>query len=1422
MKLRIFTLLMILMSTHRGLAQFNSPNPSAPAASTAAAMESIKMSNDLYNGKINISIPLLNYEFEGISFPVILNYTSGNGIFADQTPGWAGLGWNLSAGGFIHRTVRGKPDETRDFETVVHKFYINGFDYYEKQTTLNSTDYSYFSNFSKLQNSSTWSTQANANTLQPSQSNYSYSVSDGSNGTKTFYNHHPMYDLAPDEFTFSFGSFSGKFYYDHFGGWLVESNDGHSYTVAVFTGEMYINSSQWVPKIIKYFTLTTESGIKLYFGNSNISDPYSNQYIDHSHSSSVKPLNPQEANPIFGADYVDIVPHTWHLTKVENVKTGSVVTLNYKLSGWTFYKSLQAWGNSGGVIYTNNQVYLSDPDNWNSMYRLSAISKVATRAWTLTSIDFPDNVSMVFSSEASTQLTTNETLGITDNAGFYQYEDMISVNNEYNTLLKLTNIDLKYGVQNVKGVSFSYSGGQNDRLKLSSISIGKGAGVYNQYYSFTYNETSLPAYASGKTDSWGFYNNKNFFTSIAGPYNDYAKLSTYASYRTPDYNYAKAEMLTGITLPTGGAMSFEYEPNDYARKINNDFTISTVSNTQGGGVRIKKVIQKSSATDVAFEKSYEYTEPESAVSSGILASREQLYLLGTSGNFSFNASGYSPSFYDGSAVTYSYVKEKETGNGLILYNFTNYSDAGFNNEPPVSTNTGPVTAFPYAYRNNSFKRGKLRFQKFFSEAGNALREQYFYYEHDNPENTKPELRSLFYKEQGSNAYYYASVSERIYNDYLLKTVVYDNTTSGTVTSQSKNTYDQYGNVKESSHLTSNGQEIATLYKYAHEYTEVGNDFASIGILNLKNAGIKNAIVEKLTVRRDPNGNNPVVIGGTLYQYSTQSLFVNYEYTLEINNPIQLPLFVQSAISGGSFTKDVRYGLTPETKFSNYDSHGNILEQQRGNNIKQSFEWGYNSLYPITAVKNASNSAPVYTTQTTSFTHNVPESSPNSGFNFTSAGGTIKIRLNISPEYTYGMQYNLTGPSNGLGSLCASGSSTTCTLPQEVTFTDMPAGNYSLSLTQSDGSVYIPRSVFCQYDAQVISTPAIKNFFHTSFEEGEGNSADGDSKTGKKSKTGGYSKSLSGLTSGQYILSYWQKSGSIWTYVESKVPVTGTTSNISIPNNIQVDEIRFYPDKAQMTTYTYEPLIGMTSQCDANNNITYYEYDDFGRLSLVKDQDKNILKRYCYNYQGQTEACSVSNHAPQFITSSQQIIVKEKETKVITLSTEDEDGDYLNWTFSGLPNFISVQIHANGNSCTLTINPNWGDYADYNIQPKVDDDKGGSDAIQLLLTVLQMPVTGPTDDGTAPHKPAYITATYVNNSVLLNWENRAYNAEVIDIYRSNYLSGPFDLLTPNGTGSPNDTSYADTTIETGKTYYYFLRVRNQYGYTTSTTLKIIIP
>ncbi|QMU66143.1 MAG: hypothetical protein GKR88_21045 [Flavobacteriaceae bacterium] len=57
--------------------------------------------------------------------------------------------------------------------------------------------------------------------------------------------------------------------------------------------------------------------------------------------------------------------------------------------------------------------------------------------------------------------------------------------------------------------------------------------------------------------------------------------------------------------------------------------------------------------------------------------------------------------------------------------------------------------------------------------------------------------------------------------------------------------------------------------------------------------------------------------------------------------------------------------------------------------------------------------------------------------------------------------------------------------------------------------------------------------------------------------------------------------------------------------------------AQITTFTYDPLIGVTSITDPRGRTLYYHYDSFNRLQYVKDHDGNVLSEHSYNYKNQT-------------------------------------------------------------------------------------------------------------------------------------------------------------------------------------------------------------
>ncbi len=73
------------------------------------------------------------------------------------------------------------------------------------------------------------------------------------------------------------------------------------------------------------------------------------------------------------------------------------------------------------------------------------------------------------------------------------------------------------------------------------------------------------------------------------------------------------------------------------------------------------------------------------------------------------------------------------------------------------------------------------------------------------------------------------------------------------------------------------------------------------------------------------------------------------------------------------------------------------------------------------------------------------------------------------------------------------------------------------------------------------------------------------------------------------------------------PVAETT------NSVYKENVNLYPAESRTTKYAYQPLIGVRSITAPDERSTFYEYDDFGRLTLIRDQDQNIVKRIDYHF-----------------------------------------------------------------------------------------------------------------------------------------------------------------------------------------------------------------
>ncbi len=71
-----------------------------------------------------------------------------------------------------------------------------------------------------------------------------------------------------------------------------------------------------------------------------------------------------------------------------------------------------------------------------------------------------------------------------------------------------------------------------------------------------------------------------------------------------------------------------------------------------------------------------------------------------------------------------------------------------------------------------------------------------------------------------------------------------------------------------------------------------------------------------------------------------------------------------------------------------------------------------------------------------------------------------------------------------------------------------------------------------------------------------------------------------------------------------------TLNDNIRNSVAGDVMIY--------TYTYDPLVGLTSQTDPNGITVYYEYDDLNRLKLIRDHEDNIIQHYEYHYHNESQ------------------------------------------------------------------------------------------------------------------------------------------------------------------------------------------------------------
>jgi len=90
----------------------------------------------------------------------------------------------------------------------------------------------------------------------------------------------------------------------------------------------------------------------------------------------------------------------------------------------------------------------------------------------------------------------------------------------------------------------------------------------------------------------------------------------------------------------------------------------------------------------------------------------------------------------------------------------------------------------------------------------------------------------------------------------------------------------------------------------------------------------------------------------------------------------------------------------------------------------------------------------------------------------------------------------------------------------------------------------------------------------------------------------------------------------------------TASETTIDNAIKLLRNNASLKKAQITSYTYAPFIGMKSKTDSRGIRESYEYDVFNRLIAVKNHDGDVVRTYCYNLNGKLYDCDGNRRLPE--------------------------------------------------------------------------------------------------------------------------------------------------------------------------------------------------
>jgi hypothetical protein len=737
-----------------------------------------------------------------------------------------------------------------------------------------------------------------------------------------------------------------------------------------------------------------------------------------------------------------------------------------------------------------------------------------------------------------------------------------------------------------------------NRLWKSSFGCGTDWAYRFTYYDVDENAntcySTTNANFNNAQDYWGYYNgaaqNADLVPPIwvypDNPAVDKFKITPIPGYtgnvvllpgvnRTPSAS-AIAGSLYRITYPQGAITQLEYENNDYFDKDVN----GTVT---GGGIRIKKITHNDglNTNDVTI---YEYNDPVTGITSG-RATAIPSFTLAFFNNNSFpdetdavKNSSYRTS-YDFSdepkAILYSKVSVRKTGGGKSVHEFNTASSWGnpatgnwietpvyyarqFSSNPPSCTPVAPdvfangkhVYPFP-ANPNYDFERGLLQKVSQYNDLNVLIRQEEYAYQRSH---TQPVvIKALKFDDiKGIRAYARYDVLSTVGNllaARVIKKWDASNPVANVFTTETETyAYDATDHRLPTMYRMQNsdGKIFKVSMKYAKDYSTTGTGDQYEQALHSLVAKNNNVLTESWQ-SVVTNGIEKVVSSTlTAYKHFNPGGLSGMYLPCETWKFVSsdgITNFVPAVFNAGALTKHAGYFKT--TSILAHDLAGN----------------------PVSVTDNTKvNKAYLYNTQlnlkTSEFVNAKHDEIIHSTFDYDGDFGNFYYTIGsvVEPGHNSYKCYSLQA-GNPLTKTI-----TNATTNKNIIFScwlkeAAAAGNLTVTITPAGGN------------------PA------------------------------------------SYTLAYTVHNG--WKYYEISIPKpaypTVLTYTVAFQSSsaVKIDDVLLYPDNAALKTYsytlkTYGAIIGtkgvlLSAEGSNNGLVRQYEYDGRGRISIVRDQDENILE-----------------------------------------------------------------------------------------------------------------------------------------------------------------------------------------------------------------------